>query len=146
MEWFSVPGYEHIPDPSKVNASADYILLLELEEDICVVIGALGEIGLRRGWYAYCGSAKAGLWGRVKRHLSDPVKKRWHIDHITPHASDRKVLWREYQEGLECRTASYLSKRYEAVKGFGSSDCGCRSHLFFLGDGFKARRGRSPRR
>ncbi|MBN1539456.1 MAG: GIY-YIG nuclease family protein [Candidatus Thermoplasmatota archaeon] len=133
MEWFSVPGYEHVPNPSVIDASADYILLLEIKEDVNVTVGSLGKIELKRGWYAYCGSAKAGLWGRVRRHLSRPSKKRWHIDHITKHSSAREVLWKPHEEGGECAAAYFLSKSCVSVRGFGCSDCRCKSHLFYLG-------------
>ncbi|MGA1819634.1 MAG: GIY-YIG nuclease family protein [Thermoplasmatota archaeon] len=121
-------------DPSRVNEGADYILLLQFPVEVEVEVGALGNIVLRKGWYAYCGSAKAGLWGRVRRHLSDPSKKRWHIDHITRYSVTRYVFWKEHRDGGECLAASELSRKFDGVEGFGCSDCGCRSHLFELGD------------
>ncbi|MGA1872707.1 MAG: GIY-YIG nuclease family protein [Thermoplasmatota archaeon] len=133
MAWSPVPGYVHAANPSSISQSADYILLLDIEKDAAVEVGALGRIELARGTYAYCGSARAGLWRRVRRHLSDPVRKRWHIDHITPLSSRRIVLWKEHEDGGECSAAEYLSRRYIGVRGFGSSDCMCSSHLFFIG-------------
>ncbi|MGA1792491.1 MAG: GIY-YIG nuclease family protein [Thermoplasmatota archaeon] len=129
-----VPGFVSIEDPSEVDEGADYILLLEFTEVVKVNVGSLRNIELKKGWYGYCGSAKAGLWGRVRRHLSAPLKKRWHIDHITPYSTSRQVFWRGYEEGGECAAASGLSKRFEGVIGFGCSDCRCRSHLFYLGE------------
>lgn len=129
-----VPGFISVEDPSEQNESADYILLLYFDEQIDVEVGALGRIMLKIGTYGYCGSAKAGLWGRVKRHLSDPLKRRWHIDHITHSSSGRSVLWKEHELKGECKAAEYLSAEHEGVKGFGCSDCRCRSHLFYIGD------------
>jgi Uri superfamily endonuclease len=128
-----VPGFTHARDPSRIKASADYILFLYYESDIEVSVGALGRILLKRGTYAYCGSAKAGLKGRIRRHLSDPIKKRWHIDHITSYSTQRSVHWNEHEPDGECRAAEYLARTNEAVPGFGSSDCKCSSHLFYLG-------------
>jgi Uri superfamily endonuclease len=120
--------------PPFPDDSADYILLLYFDGSKRIDVGALGRIELKKGTYAYCGSAKAGLWGRVKRHLSDPVKKRWHIDHITGFSSARTVLWIEYESDGECSTACILSDKFTSVEGFGCSDCKCRSHLFYLGE------------
>lgn len=117
-----------------VNESADYILLLYFDGPDNIEVGALGPIELKAGTYAYCGSAKAGLWGRVKRHLSDPIKKRWHIDYITHISCGRKILWKDHLDGGECETAEMLSRANEGVKGFGCSDCNCRSHLFYIGE------------
>ena len=130
----TVPGFKIAEDPSKINESADYVLILYYKEDFVVEVGALGKIMLKKGTYGYCGSAKAGLWGRVKRHFSDPLKKRWHIDHITHFSSGKSVIWKEHEDDGECKAAHHLSDKNECVAGFGCSDCSCRSHLFYLGE------------
>ena len=134
MGWTPVPDFEPMDVASIINDSANYILLLYFGEDREVRVGALGDVKLKNGTYAYCGSAKAGLWGRMRRHLSEPEKKRWHVDHITPFSSSRKIFWKQYKKDGECRTAEFLSDDHESVKGFGCSDCSCRSHLFYLGE------------
>jgi Uri superfamily endonuclease len=128
-----VPGYVEAEDVSTIDEPADYLLILRFDRPLRTTVGALGEIDLKKGYYAYSGSAKSGLRGRAGRHLSNPVKKRWHIDHITCSSSLRKVFWKPHENGGECRAAGKLREEFEEVRGFGSSDCRCRSHLFFLG-------------
>ncbi len=128
-----VPGFVPAEDTSQIDDPADYILILRFENDFRTHVGALGEIGLERGYYAYVGSAKAGLRRRARRHLANPVKKRWHIDHITGASSRRMVFWKPHENGGECEAAGKLRKFLSEVKGFGSSDCRCPSHLFYLG-------------
>jgi Uri superfamily endonuclease len=129
-----VPGFTLALDPTRIKTSADYILLLYYEKEVEVEVGALGRIFLKKGSYAYCGSAKAGLKGRIRRHLSDPVKKRWHIDYITTISNKRSVHWNEHEPYGECRAAQYLERNHDGITGFGCSDCKCRSHLFYLGE------------
>jgi Uri superfamily endonuclease len=128
-----VPGFTLARDTSRIKASADYVLLLYYDEDMEVEVGALGRILMKKGTYAYCGSAKAGLKGRIKRHLSTPVKKRWHIDYIASVSGKRAVHWNEHEPDGECRAADHLARTNESVPGFGCSDCKCGSHLFYLG-------------
>lgn len=45
-------------------------------------MGALGEIRLERGWYAYVGSARRARAARVARHLSPAKSLRWHADYL----------------------------------------------------------------
>jgi sugar fermentation stimulation protein A len=134
MVWTPVIGFDPMKGPPYPSESADYLLLLYIDKENEIEVGALGSVVLKIGTYAYCGSAKAGLWGRVKRHLSDPVKKRWHIDHITPFSSEKKIFYKGYLDDGECRTAKILSIKNEGVKGFGCSDCKCGSHLFYMGE------------
>jgi Uri superfamily endonuclease len=110
-----------------------YLLVLKFNKEYDVSVGSIGTIHLSPGYYGYIGSAKAGLWGRVKRHLSDAERKRWHIDHITGMSVSRKVYFKVHEEGGECRYAREFSSEFESVKGFGCSDCRCDSHLFYLG-------------
>jgi endonuclease-3 len=113
---------------------ATYILILEFDRDEEIEVGSLGSVSIKKGIYAYVGSAKSGLWGRAKRHLSDPEKRRWHIDFITKYSTSRKVFFKGHIDGDECRTASKLAGNFSSIIGFGSSDCGCLSHLFHLKD------------
>jgi Uri superfamily endonuclease len=128
-----VPGFSELDLGDPFRGPGIYILLLRFDRDIEATVGSLGPVKLKMGNYCYVGSAKAGLWGRVKRHLSDPVKKKWHIDQITGASSYRKVFFKEYSKGDECRTARILAGRREIVEGFGCSDCKCNSHLIYLG-------------
>lgn len=107
-------------------------MILEFEKDREVKVGSLGPLRIKKGKYAYIGSAKAGVWRRVRRHLEGPVNLRWHIDHLSIISRDKTVFFKEYGPGDECVSAECLSKRFTSVPGFGSSDCKCGSHLFLM--------------
>ncbi|MDX9784705.1 MAG: DNA/RNA nuclease SfsA [Spirochaetia bacterium] len=139
--------------------SGSYMMLLQLERRAEIVVGSLGAIVFEPGWYVYCGSAKKGLSKRVARHQRKIGKARhWHIDYLVPHASSIKALPILSYENLECELAAALgviggsdalgdlncrgaigssdgprataSLGGKAVLRFGSTDCGCPSHLF----------------
>jgi Uri superfamily endonuclease len=59
-----------------------YVLLIELEQDSNIKVGALGKIHFSKGHYVYVGSAMNGIEGRVRRHLRDEKKTRWHVDYF----------------------------------------------------------------
>jgi len=119
-----------------------YLLVIKLERDIKLIVGALGEITFNSGIYLYIGSAMGSygssmLINRVKRHLSDKNEKNihWHIDYLL--ANDYSNIIKIYlvpsNEPLECIIAQELSKICNNfIKDFGSSDCQCVSHLFYF--------------
>jgi Uri superfamily endonuclease len=116
-----------------------YCLLMVLENDVRTSVGALGRLTFPSGVYAYVGSAQGGIEQRVRRHLNGTKKKRWHIDYLLAHARTVSVVSVPTDDrGLECVLASVLSTLPGArvvAERFGSSDCGCRSHLLhFEGD------------
>ncbi|MFQ5712080.1 MAG: DUF123 domain-containing protein [Candidatus Geothermarchaeales archaeon] len=108
-----------------------YALILELPDDVEVWVGSLGRLHLRGGFYAYIGSALTGLEARIRRHLREEKTKRWHIDYLEPQKFVRAVAIGRTRERMECQVVEELKGGFEAVKGFGSSDCGCESHLFY---------------
>ena len=108
-----------------------YVLLISLPRAQTITVGALGSISFAAGGYAYVGSALGGLEARIRRHLRTAKKKHWHIDYLLERASVSRVIMAESGERLECRLAARLGGRFEAVPGFGSSDCRCPGHLFF---------------
>jgi Uri superfamily endonuclease len=73
---------------------------------------------------------------RIGRHLRRNKKKFWHIDYLTSETSFciKKIYSINKPERLECNRARDLEKILEHIAGFGSTDCRCRSHLFFAGD------------
>jgi Uri superfamily endonuclease len=109
-----------------------YILLVSLEQDMLIGVGRLGPIHFSAGTYAYCGSAMAGYRGRVGRHFSSSKKLRWHIDYLLEGAEPVAALLAPGGEGMECALGRMLSDMdgSEPIKGFGSSDCRCGSHLY----------------
>ena len=101
-----------------------------------VKIGKLGILSVKPGFYAYIGSAfgPGGLQARLTHHLSHSGREHWHIDYLSPilnvceiwHTNDpvrREHHWAQVH--AQTRAAVLL------LPDFGSSDCRCRSHLFF---------------
>jgi Uri superfamily endonuclease len=73
-----------------------------------------------------------GYRGRVGRHFSSSKKLRWHIDYLLEEAEPVAALLVPGGEGMECALGRILSVMEGSVpiKGFGSSDCPCGSHLY----------------
>jgi Uri superfamily endonuclease len=84
----------------------------------------------------YVGSALGpGGLKRLERHRAVASGKnktrRWHIDHLLALGKLKRVFVVRTDEKLECALARELGRHFPpAVKGFGSSDCGCETHLF----------------
>ncbi len=113
-----------------------YLILLKNEQEKEIEIGSLGEIRFEDGYYIYVGSARNNISSRLKRHLQKEDKnKYWHIDYLRSELNFRGFLSfsrKEYDS--ECRLVSYIEKETgfkKVVKGFGSSDTECYSHLLF---------------
>ncbi len=64
-----------------------YILLIVIEKEVNIEIGALGTIRFEKGHYCYVGSAvgPGGIEARVGRHLKKGKKLKWHIDYLLEH-------------------------------------------------------------
>ena len=110
-----------------------YVLLFSLPEQMIVEVGALGNLTLKGGYYAYVGSAQRAMDSRLARHVRREKKPHWHIDRLTPHGDNFSALVMSGPKSAECELASRLSRTYKSILGFGSSDCSCPSHLFHLG-------------
>jgi len=121
-----------------------YILLIFLPNETRIRIGSLGLLTFPKGYYLYVGSAmghnsSTSLENRVKRHISESHHKKlfWHIDYFL--ASDISILIKIYLIPslirMECVLAGeILSVCDNYIKGFGSSDCLCSSHLLYFKD------------
>lgn len=111
-----------------------YVLFLRLIKDTRIKVGKLGTICFPAGLYAYVGSALGGWEGRVKRHLTGGATIHWHVDYLRAEALVEGVIVFESPERLECMINQAIARvSLEVAPGFGSSDCGCSSHLHFLG-------------
>jgi len=108
-----------------------YILIIKLEKPEEIIVGRLGRLLFRRGFYAYVGSAMNGIEQRVSHHLKREKNLHWHIDYLLKKGKMTDVLVAEGTKSLECVTAQGLGARLDSVKGFGCSDCRCKSHLFY---------------
>ncbi|NIO21371.1 MAG: DUF123 domain-containing protein [Candidatus Aenigmarchaeota archaeon] len=112
-----------------------YVLLIKLGRSRRMKIGRLGSVSFRKGFFCYVGSGMNSLEKRIERHLRKEKKEHWHIDRFLEKAEIYRVIYSE--GGKECELAKGLAERFDYVKNFGSSDCKCRSHLFFSGKNFE---------
>jgi Uri superfamily endonuclease len=115
-----------------------YVLILFLPRARRVVVGKLGTIAFERGFYAYVGSAMGPAgFKRVARHLDVSEgrlkTKRWHVDHLLAVAKVLATVEITTQQIIECKVARELLENASlaCTENFGSSDCKCRSHLFY---------------
>ena len=120
-----------------MSAKGTYVLILFLKKGVRLQIGRLGSFGFKRGTYAYVGSAfgPGGLDARLKHHCMSSANPHWHIDYLR-RAATLKDIWvsaipqrseHAWTEGLLSLDAGHCP-----VKGFGSSDCLCFSHLVYF--------------
>jgi len=89
-------------------------------------IGKLGKINFKKGYYIYIGSAPS--LARIERHYRKNKKIKWHIDYLLRKA---RIVGFSLSKDKECEVAIRLSKEFLSINRFGSSDCKCRSHLFY---------------
>ena len=110
-------------------------MLLSINKGINVGVGALGVKHIEKGVYAYVGSAQNCLKKRVERHLRRKKRKFWHIDYLLDSEDVRifKVFVMEVGKAEECKMSNIIGNYGISIKGFGSSDCKCESHLFRVG-------------
>ena len=120
-----------------MGAKGTYILMLYVNKETVLQIGKLGSFTFMRGTYAYAGSAfgPGGLAARLKHHRSISTRPHWHIDYLRRAASLGDIWVSAKPERLEHVWAEQLLT-FESgqcpVKGFGSSDCACYSHLVYF--------------
>jgi Uri superfamily endonuclease len=112
-----------------------YLLLLSLPGEASITVGKLGRLHFRAGNYVYVGSAMAGLEARVARHFRRERKVQWHIDRLLARARIAGAVLFPSSMREECALAQAVQgyPGTVAVGRFGSTDCGCPAHLFFLG-------------
>lgn len=108
--------------------SGAYLLFIRVRKQI-----SAGRWEISKGTYIYVGKAKKGLKNRLRRHKEKDKKLRWHIDYITssPYAKVEGITITSKPDD-ECKIAKLLSENYITIRGFGCSDCKCRSHLFLV--------------
>jgi len=131
----SQPKYRKVTQSQGIALmmKGSYILLIPLPKGQMIKAGSLPEIYFPGGCYAYVGSAMGGFKSRLNRHHRKNKKPHWHIDYLLDRASIGSVILIETEARAECAIAQALSSQFDGVPGFGASDCGCRSHLFFSG-------------
>lgn len=113
----------------------NYILVLQLSEDRSMSVGSLGMVFFRKGFYLYVGSARANLAKRMERHLRKRKTFFWHIDYLRDQAERCTAIPIRTSQPLEHEIAQAVCAIADwSIKGFGSSDCTCETHLFGMYD------------
>ncbi|APV44736.1 Uri superfamily endonuclease [Dehalogenimonas formicexedens] len=115
-----------------------YILLVELPKD-SEINTLRRKFNLPKGFYLYVGSAMNNLETRIARHLSPNKKRHWHIDYLLDVSRIMAVFRAQTGSRMECELAGRLDD-LKSIRGFGCSDCRCRSHLFYGTDTDSLRR------
>jgi Uri superfamily endonuclease len=125
-----------------------YTLVMRLKRSTRCRVGALGNNCLKEGMYVYTGSARGeastSLERRIERHWGKRRRRFWHIDYLLglDSCSIITCVYSESDRDLECavnRTIRNPIGGVFPVRGFGSSDCNCRSHLMYVQSGNTAR-------
>jgi Uri superfamily endonuclease len=113
-----------------------YVLIIQVDKDADVNVGALGKLTFEKGLYAYVGSAQTNLEKRIRRHFRKEKRKFWHVDYLLDNAAAKiaMVFFKNAAKSEECETAKIINERGRAISGFGCSDCNCNSHLFRIVD------------
>jgi len=122
------------------GTSGTYILVIQIPFSVDTEVGMLGKIAFSSGVYAYVGSAfgPGGLAARIGRFIAGPKRKHWHIDYLLEHSEVVAALHRADEKRRECTWADWMRKKTAgSISRFGSSDCRCKSHLFFVGNNEK---------
>ncbi|UCH07203.1 MAG: DNA/RNA nuclease SfsA, partial [Deltaproteobacteria bacterium] len=115
----------------EVADRGSYLLVLGFDRDKPVRAGRLGTMLFRKGYYIYVGSAMTNLTARIERHKRMRKKEYWHVDYLTHAADSLLALPIRSSRREECGIAKALSSILaHGPAGFGSSDCGCKTHLF----------------
>lgn len=118
-----------------------YALTLKNLKHLTIPIGSLGSREFEKGIYIYVGSAfgkNQSISSRVNRHVelffSGQGSVHWHIDHLLTAERFELIGYCRFPSKTrnECKVAREIKNASEgSVEGFGCSDCGCGSHLFY---------------
>lgn len=108
-----------------------YILFIKLDEDKLIEYGIRKKNYFKKGLYIYVGSALNSLENRIERYLGNKKKIHWHIDYLLNYGQIINIFYRENNNREECDIANLLKKKFLPIVNFGSSDCKCKTHLFY---------------
>ena len=114
-------------------SNGTYILFMTFRDTLNVSVGSLGTLTIDSGEYCYIGSAMNGLEQRIRRHMMRDKKMRWHIDRLTVLTEEKEAYVSDVPIP-ECVLADMAERSgcTPVHKGFGCSDCRCRTHLFLV--------------
>lgn len=113
-----------------------YCLIIFLDRTREIDIGRRGTAIFPEGYYCYVGSALNNLQKRIDRHYLKNKPLRWHIDYLLEEAVLLEVKTIVSGRRLECRLSREIAAYADGciMKGFGSSDCACTTHLHFFNE------------
>lgn len=126
-------GGEEAIEETIAAAPGTYVLVLRAATAISVRIGRLGTLAVRSGYYLYAGSAcgPGGLRARIQHHARRAAHPHWHIDYLRRRTRLEAVwLGEAGREHEWAHAIGALRGATAAMRGFGSSDCRCETHLF----------------
>ena len=114
-----------------------YALVLSASCERIIAVGKKGPLQLQPGFYVYVGSAfgPGGLKARIDHHCRKTTRPHWHIDYLASALKLKEVWYTSdpiHREHQWAGTFSNIRGASVPLTGFGSSDCRCRSHLFFF--------------
>lgn len=109
-----------------------YLLMIRLHGGRWIQIGGLGYRFFHRGSYGYVGVTRRAMKSRLDRHLKDVKRLHWHIDYLLRYGEIETIVYGQCLSDKECLLASELSRIFQFLPGFGSTNCRCPSHLFFF--------------
>jgi len=109
-----------------LNFPGTYVLILKVSDNIL-----LRHWKIKKGFFAYVGSAKNGLSKRLSRHLKKEKKLFWHIDYLL---DEKEVeIYKIYvsKREIEKVVAKFFERLYNPILGFGNGDNkSVKGHLF----------------
>ena len=116
-------------------SKGSYVLFIHMPRSKGIDVGRLGSFRFEAGTYLYVGSALNTLQKRLARHASQTKKLHWHIDYLLQYGTIQKVMTVETEKRIECLLNKAVTEIFPVeapVKGFGSTDCRCNTHLWRL--------------
>jgi sugar fermentation stimulation protein A len=120
------------------SGSGLYLLIIKVTSPLTTTVGAIGTHDFLPGYYAYCGSARRNLSGRLSRHRAREKRLHWHIDYLTcrEEVSVERADTFPCSGITECELNSLVQglPHTTPIRDFGCSDCTCSSHLTYIGE------------
>ncbi len=131
------PGIHHQRFSRMRPLPGTYALVLAANRKRRLEIGKLGTLNVRPGFYVYVGSAfgPGGLKARIRHHRNSSSRPHWHIDYLSEYLPPAEVWYTHdstHREHHWSEIIGHAGGVSVPLPGFGSSDCHCRSHLYFF--------------
>jgi len=125
-----------IGGPGDLGSQAGtYAIIFRCSGSERIAVGRLGGWEFGNGYHVYVGSAfgPGGIRARVLRHHRGEKARHWHIDYLRDRMCFIEAWYSHDFERREHLWAGVMSSLNfpQHLKGFGSSDCDCFSHLFY---------------